>query len=356
MHDAAARSAAAMQPQQQRGAPLSESQRNCIVNSAAEYNTCGTPRYAKAPYSPLQMVIGKGADINDKQTLESPTLSGYGRLFSDADNDSVDSRDGSEDEDLANAGHNHSNSHNPNHSFARAESDEEENMEDSNSSAQFLPDEDPSEQSNASEAPPASRYHGHPLGVEELELQEQRIAQFKQAITDNFINEFRMKERWTVGESRARAKILVSEGFHKEQMHVLEQQDYLDELRYLGQEPQPTRRFKANHEFRDPAFLTCDPEMLYNPDVHQRALDERKYSMLQRWKLLGRQVSQEMSEYDNFQNVIRNLSTMKIFLEGQQNLSFGFTQDRTRKHQLVLNAVRAQNDGCFLKNSLPQPL
>ena len=59
----------------------------------------------------------------------------------------------------------------------------------SSSGEQFLHEEDTSEQSHFSESlqeTQQSRYYGHPLGVEELDMQEFQVQQYKQQVYDIF--------------------------------------------------------------------------------------------------------------------------------------------------------------------------
>jgi len=80
-----------------------------------------------------------------------------------------------------------------------------------------------------------------------------------------------------------------------------------------------------------------------NPKFWLRSVEERLASVNQRWREIGRKVKAEMRDRDNFSNVIRNLSIMRIFLEGSQAQSYGCDlSERARRdafHQEVLDRL-----------------
>eukprot|EP01061_Rhynchopus_euleeides_P046960 TRINITY_DN9160_c0_g1_i1.p1 TRINITY_DN9160_c0_g1~~TRINITY_DN9160_c0_g1_i1.p1 ORF type:complete len:307 (+),score=148.64 TRINITY_DN9160_c0_g1_i1:323-1243(+) len=237
------------------------------------------------------------------------------------------------------------------------------NSHDSSSSGgQFINEDDPSEQSHCSmESLPErqqSRYYGHPLGVEELEMQEYQVQQYKASLQEAFMHEFRFQGQWSHHESRVRAKLLVAEGYFKEKDHLRHQEEHLYECELLTSEPRPQRRFRAHHKFRDAGFLANKAEVLEMPDLHKKVVAERQVTLKPRWARIMAHVENDMREGDNFANVIKNLSTMRIFLEGQQSMSYSVDplerQRRCYLSQSVIQAIAARNDGLFLKDAHPR--
>eukprot|EP01063_Lacrimia_lanifica_P027575 TRINITY_DN3888_c0_g5_i1.p3 TRINITY_DN3888_c0_g5~~TRINITY_DN3888_c0_g5_i1.p3 ORF type:complete len:334 (+),score=135.70 TRINITY_DN3888_c0_g5_i1:222-1223(+) len=253
-----------------------------------------------------------------------------------------------------------------------SENEEEENgltescvrsSHDSNSSDQFLNEEDPSgsEQSHDSVSlneRPRSRYDGHPLGVELLEEQEHAIMMHKNNLVEEFMMDFHHKNKWSLSESRARAKILVTEGFTKERGHLVAQMKHLIEQDLLGQEPHPCRRFRYDHRFRCAGFNAHDAHTLENPELMRRTVEVRMANLYEKWGTIMHAVNMEMLYEDNFPNVIKNLSTMRIFLEGHQTPSYcpdvNERARRCRQYQAVIENVCNGDNGLFLRDALPR--
>eukprot|EP01059_Diplonema_ambulator_P021895 TRINITY_DN363_c4_g1_i1.p1 TRINITY_DN363_c4_g1~~TRINITY_DN363_c4_g1_i1.p1 ORF type:complete len:336 (+),score=116.59 TRINITY_DN363_c4_g1_i1:165-1172(+) len=302
--------------------------------------------------------------LDRENEYTSPTLlSGYNNLFNEPDSDSSreSSEEGEEAEQLTG-------------DMAIADDDDDEYSADNDTSSQqasqeedsdnFLADDDPSEECSADSFPEPrlSRYAGHPLGVQELEMQEEAVRREKAEIQERYYNELRQKQQWSLGDSRVRAKILVSEAYFKEKAHIMEQVSHIDEWEALGKSPRPMRRFQANHKYRDPGFNVCSMEVLSDVWRHKKVVQERLVTLEEKWSMLGKQVSNDMAYRDNFQAVIRNLSVMRIFLEGQQSMNYSpsASADSAERHrrymnyQNVIHTVMQRNDGYFLKDALPR--
>jgi len=83
------------------------------------------------------------------------------------------------------------------------------------------------------------------------------------------------------------------------------------------------------------------------PSLWLRSIEERMQYVEAKWAHIGRSVCYEMNDRDNYANVIRNLSIMRIFLEGSQSSIYGCdTTERSRRdalHQRVLDRLYVSN-------------
>jgi len=83
------------------------------------------------------------------------------------------------------------------------------------------------------------------------------------------------------------------------------------------------------------------------PAMWLRSIDERMRFVDDKWSGIGKCVSSDMDGRDNYQTVIRNLSIMRIFLEGSQSSMYGCdTSERSRRdalHQRVLDRLYISN-------------
>lgn len=210
-------------------------------------------------------------------------------------------------------------------------------------------------QSTRSDPPsPTNRFDGHPLGRAVLELQHEQVMQHHHAAWEERTAPLR-NNKWTIQTSAARAKILVSEAYFLERSHLL------DQLRWLDTPPDvrhPTARFAQAFRYPDSSFLTMPPDVLADPARHREVVVDRLHNLADRWRDIGRQVAQQMAHSDEFCDVIRNLSTMRIFLEGQQAQRYGIDaaqqHRRMQRYQAVLDMLHARQAGLFLTDALPR--
>eukprot|EP01060_Flectonema_neradi_P037351 TRINITY_DN7491_c1_g1_i1.p1 TRINITY_DN7491_c1_g1~~TRINITY_DN7491_c1_g1_i1.p1 ORF type:complete len:346 (+),score=63.75 TRINITY_DN7491_c1_g1_i1:133-1170(+) len=286
----------------------------------------------------------------------SPTLHGIGRLFDESGCDSVTS-----DEDDVTRMADNLEALSIDDDIDYEEDYQIDDSHDSQSSDQFLNDEDPSEQSqdNISEpsepSRPYSRYAGHRLSVEQLESQEIQIRQEKAAQREAYIENFRHATAWGRYDSMVKIKVLVGEGYRKEKQHLKEQADHLRDLEVLKNEPRPVRRFRQNFIYRDAGFHANPKDVLDRPELHKDVVRSRLNSLNARWRQIRELSDRDMNQCD-YQTVIKNISMLRMFLEGQQSMSYNidpFEQARRAQyHHSVIQAVSRQ-EGMFLDGILP---
>lgn len=110
-------------------------------------------------------------------------------------------------------------------------------------------------------------------------------------------------------------------------------------------------------QYPDASFLTHPPEVLADTEQHRELVLSRLRGLTERWGRIGGQVAQQMSRSDEFGDVIRSLSTMRIFLEGQQGQVYGIDatqqQRRAARYQRVLDLLHSRG-GLFLTDALPR--
>eukprot|EP00755_Sulcionema_specki_P027871 Sspe_Gene.88679::Locus_60619_Transcript_1_1_Confidence_1.000_Length_1243::g.88679::m.88679 len=335
-----------------------------------------------------------------QETLESPTISGIGTLFSECKDDDSDSKDSDSDEndqsgeylerqDSDNtspkmqrtpalplvrpptpaAGYHAEGpstptvSHGyldrsapPQPSFEMANEDYyDANEEEEEQDTQYLHHESSSDDIDLDAR--SSPYHGHPLGRKFLEEQSKDIMEEKSQAWEEWAAQFRYDSRWTRETSAVRAKVLVSEAYFREKRHLEMQREWLlREEAGFGNER--TYRFRRSFKYPDPCFTAHSKEVRKCRRRHLAVVEDKLASLEMRWKRIGLQVKEEMSETDQFSNVIKYLSTMRIFLEGQQSLTYCIdSQERLRRqhmYQSVIDRVMHNNDGYFLKDVLPR--
>lgn len=87
------------------------------------------------------------------------------------------------------------------------------------------------------------------------------------------------------------------------------------------------------------------------PEFRLRNAEEKLRYLESKWRDIGNCVSEDMAEMDQFQTVIRNLSIMRIFLEGSQSPTYGCdTSARARRdahHQEVLDKLSVTGELFF---------
>eukprot|EP00756_Hemistasia_phaeocysticola_P012318 Hpha_TRINITY_DN15187_c5_g3::TRINITY_DN15187_c5_g3_i1::g.129446::m.129446 len=202
-------------------------------------------------------------------------------------------------------------------------------------------------------ASPRHRFHGHPLGRRALEMQQEQVACYHNAAWEERVTSVR-HIRWSAETSAARAKVLVAEAFFLERRHLRQQLKWLNTPEHLRR---PTKRFRAKFHYPSPAFGLVPPEIIADPIQHRKVVEERLSQLEDRWQSIYEQVECQMRSADEFPEVIRNLSTMRIFLEGQQARTYGIDvaqqQRRMMRYQQVLDEVAVRADGYFLRDALP---
>eukprot|EP01065_Artemidia_motanka_P029939 TRINITY_DN3599_c2_g2_i1.p1 TRINITY_DN3599_c2_g2~~TRINITY_DN3599_c2_g2_i1.p1 ORF type:complete len:374 (+),score=195.69 TRINITY_DN3599_c2_g2_i1:81-1124(+) len=201
---------------------------------------------------------------------------------------------------------------------------------------------------------PRGRFDGHPLGRQALEVQQQEVQQYHNSLWEEKVSPLR-NVRWTVETSAARAKVLVSEAYFLEKRHLTEQ------LEWLETHPQQrgvTRRFRSEYQYPNSSFVGLPADLLDDPAMHKAVVKQKLAGLRHRWGTILKQVSQQMESADEFPDVIRNLSTMRIFLEGQQAQQYGIDvqqqQRRMMRYQQILDLVEERQDGYFLRDALPR--
>ena len=81
-----------------------------------------------------------------------------------------------------------------------------------------------------------------------------------------------------------------------------------------------------------------EPDVV-DPALWLRSIDERLENVDQKWRDIGSDVKHEMSDADRFATVIRNLSIMRIFLEGSQAQHYGCDSSERCRRDAVHSAV-----------------
>ena len=83
-----------------------------------------------------------------------------------------------------------------------------------------------------------------------------------------------------------------------------------------------------------------------DPLLRLKCVEERLSNIQWKWQAIGQNVKEEMKHRDNFAQVIRNLSIMRIFLEGSQASNYGCDMsERARRdahHQSVLDDLHQE--------------
>jgi hypothetical protein len=104
------------------------------------------------------------------------------------------------------------------------------------------------------------------------------------------------------------------------------------------------RTYASDHAMMDDLLFRYGPEPTdVNPSLWLRSVEDRIAHVDKKWQQIGTDVRMEMQDNDQFQTVIRNLSIMRIFLEGSQanTYSCDFTERGRRDafHQAVLDKL-----------------
>lgn len=111
--------------------------------------------------------------------------------------------------------------------------------------------------------------------------------------------------------------------------------------------------YANDHEMLDDLVYRYGPETeeAVSPNTRLRCVEEKVAECDMKWKEIGLCVRDDMRYRDCFQNVIRNLSIMRIFLEGSQAPNYGCdASERSRRdalHQATLDRL-ATEGGLFL--------
>eukprot|EP01062_Namystynia_karyoxenos_P064592 TRINITY_DN575_c4_g4_i1.p1 TRINITY_DN575_c4_g4~~TRINITY_DN575_c4_g4_i1.p1 ORF type:complete len:362 (+),score=119.41 TRINITY_DN575_c4_g4_i1:111-1088(+) len=199
------------------------------------------------------------------------------------------------------------------------------------------------------QSPSARRHHGHPLGREALKMQQEQIAAHHNERWEEATRALRERgSDWSIEGSAARAKVLVAEGYFLERRHLIEQLKWLETP---PAERRPGVRFGQAFDRPTVGLPRVCPDILQDPSQHRELLLRQLRDLNKRWGDIYARVGQEMSEWNNFDDVIRVLSTMRIFLQGEQGMYYGEQGDTQRRRasriQQVLAAVNS-GDSLFL--------
>lgn len=102
--------------------------------------------------------------------------------------------------------------------------------------------------------------------------------------------------------------------------------------------------YASDHDMLEDLIYRYGPEDEdVSPNTRLRCVEERVTNCDRKWKDIGNAVTEEMRYRDTYSNVIRNLSIMRIFLEGSQASSYSCdTTERARRdafHQNVLDQL-----------------
>lgn len=228
----------------------------------------------------------------------------------------------------------------------------------------------------------------------DIDVEQQRylVDTHYKANHDNWVQQESAKQRWEHHNSRARAVILVSEAWRLEKLHLSHQKIHCEKLlRKQKADIHSPRRLHCERTdevacacLRAPVFrqlvpkframnllinrfateklegavdslrrtYPCDDDMMNDlidrygpePDVVDpalwlRSIDERLENIDDKWRDIGRDVKLEMSDADRFATVIRNLSIMRIFLEGSQAQRYGCDSTERGRRDAVHSAV-----------------
>lgn len=103
--------------------------------------------------------------------------------------------------------------------------------------------------------------------------------------------------------------------------------------------------YDNDHEMMDDLLNRYGPEEPeVDPKIWMKSIIWRKVNLAPKWKGIFEAVKAEFRYRDNFSNVIRNLSIMRIFLEGSQAPTYSCdSTERLRRdafHQAVLEEVQ----------------
>lgn len=243
----------------------------------------------------------------------------------------------------------------------------------------------------------SSQFYSSQNDQPEIDIEAQRylVDSHYKANHDQWVQTETAKQRWEHHNSRARAVILVSEAWRLEKLHLNHQKIHCEKLlRKQKADIQSPRRLRCEHTnetacacLRAPVFrqlipkyramnllinrfaaeklegavdslrrtYPCDDDMMGDlidrygpePDVVDPALwlcsiSERLENIDQKWRDIGAEVKYEMSESDRFATVIRNLSIMRIFLEGSQAQRYGCDSSERMRRDAVHSAVLDQ--------------
>lgn len=103
--------------------------------------------------------------------------------------------------------------------------------------------------------------------------------------------------------------------------------------------------YDNDHEMMDDLLSRYGPEDPdVDPEIWLKSIQWRKATLPKKWKNIADAVRQEFRFRDNFPNVIRNLSIMRIFLEGSQSATYSCdATERLRRdafHQAILDEIQ----------------
>lgn len=103
------------------------------------------------------------------------------------------------------------------------------------------------------------------------------------------------------------------------------------------------RTYSSDDEMMQDLIDRYGPEgSSVDPALWLRSIEERQSKVDKKWKEIGKDVKAEMSDADRFATVIRNLSIMRIFLEGSQAPNYGCDSTERQRRDAFHNNVLEQ--------------
>ena len=127
-------------------------------------------------------------------------------------------------------------------------------------------------------------------------------------------------------------------------------------MEVLRSEPRPVRRFRQNYIYRDAGFHANPKDVLERPELHKDVVRSRLSTLRARWVHIKEASDRDMQQGD-YQTVIKNISMLRMFLEGRQSMSYNIDPYeqacRAQYHHNVIQAV-SRREGLFLNDILPR--
>lgn len=230
-----------------------------------------------------------------------------------------------------------------------------------------------------------------------LDMENQRYGfeACKRREREMWLQRMTQEARFSLPQSRARAQMLVNEAWQMERLHLGHQLQHVKQLikpntvsstainepdvlpcncacirapacRLLTPKYRAMnllqKRFQRNelervvdtirqtylndHEMMEDLVSRYGEEPAPAPALWLRSIEEKLKGLDDKWRAIGGAVNREMHDSDMFPVVIRNLSVMRIFLEGSQASEYGCdTTERLRRdalHQAVLDKLHME--------------
>eukprot|EP00758_Cryptobia_borreli_P003757 Tbor_TRINITY_DN3968_c0_g1::TRINITY_DN3968_c0_g1_i1::g.828::m.828 len=108
------------------------------------------------------------------------------------------------------------------------------------------------------------------------------------------------------------------------------------------------RTFRTDNEMIEDLVYRYGPEPTeLDPEIWLQCIQERRKNLMQKWTDILLDVNMEMRDRDNYKNVIRKLSIMRIFLQGAQADAYSCdSHDRGLREKIHLEVLeKVQSSG-----------